>query len=466
MKHSLTVEQDGIISAITVSNGRIVMVKARAGCGKTSTSLAVVNALKPKKGLYTAFNKAIVVEGKEKFPPQIECRTLHALALSFVRPKMKIEDFTYECISERMPGNKNDQYTKKKHIINAMDEFYRSASVNMWEFLDDLLEDEFLVATTVKYIELMLDDKVNPTFNFLLKYFHLLLHEEQIVVKYDLVILDEIQDSTGVALEIFKLLTAPNKLGLGDPAQGIYEFMNLVDGFDVLEDTVELELSHSFRVDQYIATQIQNFGRTHISADFHFEGTETPVEDGLTAYITMTNSQIVFRLHQLHKEGKRYTLTRSVSDIFACPLALTTAASGKEPYHKRYKFLGREYQNYVLSGHKSFFSYLKKEVKDEEIHNAIDILMKFKVNGINIWDVLKEAKVVSKRPDKTITVGTAFSLKGLEFSTVYIEDDINRRVNEIIEDGGVETQEQLVSMKVAYVACSRCRKHLKNCKFL
>ena len=462
--YELTNEQTAIIVALKESNGKIVLTKARAGCGKTSTSLAAVNAIKPKKALYTAFNKAIVSEAKGKFTSNVECRTLHALALSFVRPKLPIEDFTYECITEDMPGDQIEHYSKKKLIIDAMDEFYRSSSTDMYQYLEDMLEDEYLVKITVKYIEGMLSDEINPTFNFLLKYFHLLLYEKMIVVRYDLVILDEIQDSTGVALEIFKLLESPMKLGLGDPGQAIYEFMNLVNGFDVLKDTIDLELSESFRVESSIANEIEGFCRKNISSDFRFKGTETPKEDGLTAYITMTNSQIVFRLHELHKEGKRYTLTRSITEIFACIIALTTATAGKDPYHKRYKFLAYEYANFTLSGKKTFFGYLKSHIRDDEIHNAIDILQKFRLNKINVWDILKDAKAV--KPDKAITVGTAFSLKGLEFSTVYIENDINHNVARVIEDGGPLTDEDMVIMKVAYVATSRCRKHLKNCKFL
>lgn len=462
--YELTNEQTAIIDALKESNGKIVMAKARAGTGKTSTSLAAVNAIKPKKALYTAFNKAIVLEAKAKFTSNVECRTLHALALSFVNPKLQIEDFTYECITEDMPGDAIEHYSNKRLIIDTMDEFYRSDSTDMYEYIARRLEDKVLVKITTKYIEGMLNDEINPTFNFLLKCFHLLLHEKQLVVRYDLIILDEIQDSTGVALEIFKLLESPMKLGLGDPAQAIYEFMNLVNGFTVLKDTIDLELSQSFRVDASIANEIEEFGRKNISGAFRFKGTETPKEDGLTAYIAMTNSQIVFRLHELHKSNKRYTLTRSITEIFACVIALATAAAGKDPYHKRYKFLAREYEHYTLSGSKTFFSYLRANVRDKEVKSAIDVLLKFKDHDINMWSILKKAKAT--KPDKAITVGTAFSLKGLEFSTVYIENDINDNVARIIEDGGPETSEEMVVMKVAYVAASRCRKHLKNCKFL
>ena len=95
----LTPQQQTIIDTMLSLEDEILLVDSAAGTGKTSTALAVVDSLKPKKALYTAFNKAIVLEGSEKFTKNVECKTLHALALSYVRPKLKIEDFTYQCIT-------------------------------------------------------------------------------------------------------------------------------------------------------------------------------------------------------------------------------------------------------------------------------------------------------------------------------------------------------------------------------
>lgn len=453
----LTEEQQLVVNTMLDIEDEILLVDSAAGTGKTSTALAVVDAIKPKKALYTAFNKAIVIEGSEKFTTNVQCRTLHALALSYVRPKLKIEDFTYLCIKEDL------SYADKRAVIDAMDEFFRSDSTNMYEFLPTMLSP-ILVNITVHYIDGMIHDIVNPSFNFLLKYFHILLSTEAILVHFDLVILDEIQDSTAVALEIFKLLSSPKKLGLGDPQQSIYGFMNLVNGFEVLTEARTLPLTKSFRCSTQIAEGIQHFVHKHIQKDFPFTGTDTPIDDGLTAYITSTNAQIVFRLHELHKESKGYILTRPISEIFASTLALSAARNGKPVYHKKYKFLESEYKNYTTSGYKSFFSYLKHKVDDKEIHNAIDLLMRFSKANINIFNVFNDAKNTPKNP--AITVGTAFSLKGLGYSTVYIEDDLNNSVADILEAGGASSDEESTQLKLMYVAASRCRLTLLNAKHI
>lgn len=456
-----TEEQQQIILAMQSSKSKIILVDAVAGSGKTSTAQLVVNTLKPKRGLYTAFNKAIVDEGVEKFPSNISCKTLHALALSFVRPKKGVEAFTYLCIKQKL------SYHEKKKIIDAIDEFYRSASVDIYEYLSEYNIAEKLVPIAIEYVEQMFNDDIPVTFNYLLKHFHLLLVEEQIDPKYDLVIIDEIQDSTAVALEIFKLLKCEKKLGLGDEAQSIYGFMNLVNGFELLvNNAIILPLSKSFRCSITIAGKIQGFCREYIAEDFVFSGTETPEADGTTAYITATNAQIIGRINKLHIEKKGYVLTRPLKEIFASTLAVATASAGKEVLHRQYKFLNFEYKKYTTSSHTSFASYLRKEVDDKEINSSLDLLARLRIEKVNIFQVLADAKKAKK--SKSILVSTFFSCKGLGFETVYIEEDLNKAVDRAIEaeEEGLLTDSHHTTFKGYYVACSRARCNLHNARHL
>lgn len=419
---TLTDEQRLILK--TAETEPMLLISAKAGTGKSFTAFKLVEHLKPKKALYTAFNKAIIEEGKETLEPLgVECRTFHALAYNKVKPKKKIESFTYTCIKENL------SYRYKKLVIDAMDEFYRSASLDMSDFIHSYIEDElkkdanltrfpakfnkmlFTVATiTLNYIDKMIEQTIPPTFNFLLKWFHSLLADGDIELKYDLVLIDELQDTTGVALEIFKLITADKKVGLGDPDQRIYLFMNLVNGFELLNDATILELSHTFRCSEEIASNIANFGKQYLSKDFHFVGSKHPMKDGKVAFISATNAAIVRQINDLHREGKGYILTRPIKEIFAAPLAVVTAGAGKSVYHKKYKFLEDEYRNYRKSQHSSFLRYLSAEVQEEEILNTVKLLMKFNTERINIFDVMNEAKAAKRDP--RITCGTAFSLKG------------------------------------------------------
>ena len=458
-----TDEQHNVLDHIELNDG-ITLVSAVAGSGKTFIGKQIVTLLNPDKVLYTAFNKAIVQAGELRFQgTNTECKTFHALAYKYVRPG-KIEDFTYSCITE------NITYTKKALIIKAVDMFFVSSSVDMYEYMEDFFKAEKgkkqLVELSTKYIEMMVDKKLNANYNFLLKYFHLMLVEGTVTCEYDLIILDEINDVTAVSLEIFKLIKAPKKLGLGETNQAIYKFLNLVDGFEELKEATVLNLTQSFRCSTSIASKVEFFMKSEVSEDFNFIGTNEPVKNGKSLYCTLTNALIIKEVSVRIDARKGFYLLRKIQDIFACPLALVTASSGKVPFQKKYKFLVDEYNYYQerRSKGQSFLKYLLEHVDDDEIQNAVKLLMSFNRQNINIFDVYKKAK--SATLDKDYTIATVFTSKGLEFENVHIADDINNSIQRIRDDGGIQSEDDLVTYRCAYVACSRCGVNLSNAKFL
>lgn len=454
-----TPEQGDILDFIPELDG-ILLVSAGAGTGKSFMAEQITRALNPKRGLYTAFNKAIVTEGINRFKgTNMECKTLHALAYKYVQPG-KIDDLTYTCIKE------NITYQKKAQIIKAIDMFFVSKDTDMYDFFEKYFKDDKhskqLIDLCVRYIDKMVDKDISPTFNFLLKYFHLMLVEGTIDCSYDLVILDEINDTTAVSLEIFKLISAPKKLGLGETHQAIYQFLNLVDGFQELEGVPLLSLTQSFRCSEKIAHRIEEFMKLEVTDEFHFIGTDEPIENGKSLYCTMTNALIISEINERLNSGKGFKLLRKAADIFACPLALMTAGSGKEPYQKKYKFLMSEYQFYQEqpASNQSFFQYLLDHVDDNEIQNAVKLLLSFKRKGINLFDIYKRTK--SARVDPNYTIATVFTSKGLEYETVTIADDLNTKIQSIRDNGGIQTEEDLVAYRCYYVACSRAGKNLHN----
>lgn len=449
----------------TADNDGILLVSAGAGTGKSFMAKQVANKLQPENGLYTAFNKAIVQEGVARFKgTNMECKTLHALAYKYVNPKQDIQDLTYTCIKE------NISYGMKYKIITGVNMFFVSASIDMYEFFEEYYATEKawekLSEISVKYIEMMVSGVINPTFNFLLKYFHLMLVENSIDCKYDLVILDEINDTTAVALEIFKLINSPKKLGLGETNQAIYQFLNLVDGFEILDNESQLKLTQSFRCSENIAFRIQEFMRKEANPDFTFVGTDEPVANGKTLYCTMTNALIINKIYDRLTAGKGFYLLRKPADIFACPLALMSASSGKKPFQKKYMFLVDEYEHWQDSPKRgqSYFQYLLDHVDDTEVSNAVRLLLSFKRRGINLFDIYKRAKEAPV--DHLYTIATVFTSKGLEYEDVYIADDLNTKITSIRDNGGVQTEEDLVAYRCYYVACSRAGANLHDADML
>jgi superfamily I DNA/RNA helicase len=443
-----------------VENDGIMLVQAGAGCGKSFMARQYVNELKPKSGIYTAFNKAIVEEGVNRFAgTPIECKTFHALAYRYVKPDLPIENFTYKSITERLT------YTEKRRIIDSLDEFFVSASTCMDEYFEAKFEGhpraKFMADIATKYVQGMADGDVNPTFNFMLKCLHLMLIEKTVVIELDIIILDEINDVTAVFLEIFRLIDAPKKVGLGETNQAIYQFLNLVDGFEVLKnEATTMHFTQSYRCSIDIAKRIERTMKREMHEDFKFVGTDKPVTNGLTLFCTLTNAMIVDGIYQRLEQGKGFKLLRKPADIFAAPLAVLSASQGKKPYQKQYEYLMDLFEEYKdQSEHKSYYKFLSAELDDTEINNAVRLLMKLASSGVNLYSLFKEAKEAPV--DDTYVISTVFTAKGLEFQTVYIADDLNSNFTSAC-DGELDEEKILTAKRCYYVACSRSGTTLRN----
>jgi len=66
----------------------------------------------------------------------------------------------------------------------------------------------------------------------------------------------------------------------------------------------------------------------------------------------------------------------------------------------------------------------------------------------------------SVRPNPDIVVATAHSLKGLEFSTVYIASDMLASISEIMVNGGPQSSDDIQELNLYYVAMTRARNKL------
>lgn len=437
--------------------GGTLLIEASAGCAKTSTAVQIVKDMNPRKGLYTAFNKSIVEDSMGKLSEyNMECKTLHALAYRYVQPN-EVRELSYNDIKEDL------KYRDKADVLEAINTFFVSSSTNMGEYFEEYFKDydTDLAPVAEKYVMYMLEEEIPMSFGFMLKYFHLMLHEGA-KCGYDIVILDEINDTTAVSLEIFKLLQSPVKLGLGERHQAIYHFMNLSCGFTELKGSKLLPLTKSFRCSTVIAKRIEAYMQTSLDENFEFIGTDGPTKNTGTLFVTRTNSTIVGLINDSLQNGLGFKLLRNISEIFACPLAISSASAGKKVYQHKYKFLEKEYANYMKerTKHKSFHTYLEDVVGDEEISSGVTLLASLRGQNINIFSLYNKAKNAKTDPDRVIS--TAFTCKGLEMKTVIISDDLNRMLTKVFDGDGDGGEQDIADKRLYYVACSRAIKNLHN----
>ena len=316
----LTDEQQLVVDTVCSSNdNRIIAVNSIAGSGKTSTGDAIIRAVQPKNGFYTAFNKAIVTNSAARFGNLVKCKTVHALAWQYIRPS-SIEEFTPNSIIE------NISYEDKLTVINVLDGFYRSAFTDIEDYVNIATKDEVIKDLVIKYATMMLEGKIPVTFNYLLKCLHLLLLNKEIEIDFDLFILDEAQDTTAVTLEIFKLINSDRKIIFGDKFQNIYTFMDTVNAFEELDDLNLLRLTKSFRCNPFVAETVEHFGRQYLEDDFQFKGNPDVIQEygASVAYLSRTNASVIERMYTLMTLGMKFHSVRNIDELFALPLVIDT----------------------------------------------------------------------------------------------------------------------------------------------
>lgn len=466
----LTNEQQAVVEVALDNTTDIIAVDARAGSGKSSTAKAVVEAVRPVNGFYCTYNKAILEDTKKRMGNLITCKTLHALAYKYCKPQKGIEELTYQSIKEDI------SYDDKSQIINILDSFFRSSSIDLPEYLEDNNFNEELQLLAEQYANKMLNGEIPGTFNFMLKHLHLLLLEGILQIDLDLIILDEAQDTTAVSLEIFKLINAKKKVFLGDTYQNIYSFMDTVNAFEELPDYTLLQLTKSFRCNEDIAGRVQIYGRKHLEPDFKFTGNSEviPGHTPKVAFITRTNAALIERMSKLIESGRSFTLTRGINEIFSLPTALLNASRGNPVYDKKYKYFETEYQNYTKRkrDYINYYEYLLEITEDPFLEYIIKLLSKLSTKKINIF-TLKE-NILNLKPDKDIVLTTAHAFKGLEADTVFLEDDLNSSVNRAIswlqnntfgEDQKADKAAK-EDLNTYYVAMSRARVKLLNERYV
>jgi superfamily I DNA/RNA helicase len=467
-----TQEQLKILQALDDPRQNFIKIEAVAGAGKTATLQLIVKKLKPKSGIYTAFNKAIIDEGKESFSYPIQCRTLHSLAYQFVIPgtNRKIDDFTYKCIKE--PGlDDKDGYEIKENVMKAMERFFMSEAISL-QFLDENYSEP-IAKLARKYINKMVTGEIACTFGFILKWFHYRLTLGEIKIPpYDLLMLDECGDITEVTAEIFYLLPARKKIMVGDSGQNIYTFMDTINGFfRFINIGTSYSLTTSFRLTKPLAKRVEKFCKATFNPNMIFKGTDLPPKEIETmAYISRTNAMLIDRMIKLNMTATKYRLIRNPRDIFELPLALIFLKPDRLPSKRKYYYLYDELIKFNNSPELqerfgNFHRYLLHELEmNTPLCNAIKLLRTRGSN--NILLAYNKAKEIWEAQERSnIVLATAHTSKGLTFDAVHIEEDLNNIIEPFLSRPA-ETEEEFTELRLAYVAVTRGRYRITNAKFL
>jgi superfamily I DNA/RNA helicase len=470
---SLTTEQQTIFDHVISTEG-LTLIDSVAGSGKTTMLVTIANHLPHTNGCYMAYNKSIATEASRKFPKTTHCMTTHKLAYAAtVKPyKLRVGDFSYRSIIERI------SYDMKIEVLDSVKEFCLSRYTDFKDYAFENKLSPAVIKLCTAYLNMMQSGTIECTHEFYLKFYHILLADGTIQYEpFDFIMLDEFGDANEVTIEIFRLLPAKRKIAVGDPFQNIYTFNHTVNGFDVLKDEGTLfRMSQSFRVADYIATRIDKFCVKYLDPDMQFKGVQ--LSDTIIksrGFITRTNGALISKMIELNQTSTPYGLVRSVNEIFRIPLMLVNIKYEGIIQDSAYKHLQSDINDWFESDelqdrYSTVLSYLSKTYEDDmQLAQAISLVLKYK--KATIMATYAEAKKHEKT-NQSYTLATAHSCKGLEFDEVTLSTDMNNSVEKTLDklNSGFSRSDlarnEIESLNLYYVACSRAAKVLNNAIYL
>lgn len=470
MSYKLTDEQIDIVNTV-YNNEKEVKINAFAGSGKTSTLVSVVEEIRKKdkdcKILYLVFNKSMVGESRQKFDSldlNVECQTIHGWALKrfsllskdeiTIMPSIDYSD--YMKVKSRQNKYK---YSKYKNIIEMFNE-YGLTFDNLSTFCFNMknghkgqskynLEKLGIRSYEVEFFEELYKYFINNN-----KYLHSTYLKEYAgntadkVKGYKYLLVDEFQDLNVWGMNIIKKIAYDKLYVVGDIFQAIYSFNRCVNGFEKIEGK-SYPLSTSFRFNDSICKlandildanfkefkhgSIRNFhNKTEIENKKEkailFRKNATLFEYAVNLINNADNIRVKFiDVVNGNKVGD-FDSVFSEMLYFYDKLLESSKCECLDEFRVKFRIVPNKIVNeYVKIAEKEGLPLYRYLYQNKQVL-SLDMLRLFNfylLNERNIVEVLEKVRNSEEceNPDKTYTLLTAHSSKGLEFDHVKIADD-------------------------------------------
>ena len=434
-----TTEQEAIFSFIK-DEKKNLLVTARAGAAKTTT-IEMAISRERKAATYLAFNKATVIEAKQRVPSLCEVFTLNGLGhrawgrytgkrlkidSSKIYKLMKEMDYKGDnfkemlraCTIAKMQGYVPEGlYPKKpKHIIDK-ENFYDGYN---FEFTPD---EQFI-------IDITLEQSLNQAFEGLIDFNDQILCSAIFPTVFDtagrILYVDEVQDLSPINhLMIKRGFPGIRKIMVGDQAQAIYGFRGAhQDGMSVLKEEFkmeELKLTKTFRCARAI---VEHANWRTGDMVHHREGGEVQKLGTAWTYETFPNhcailcrnNAPILRLGvDLLKNG--YTPHIIARDLFQEMQSIIRSITRKE--------------NDVKKAIAKWDEKQRKKLKSLGLHSdKVECLYLMADQANTPTGVLAYIKKLSERTHGSFTLSTCHRAKGMEWDEVFILNDNLFRIDD------------------------------------
>ena len=479
-----TDEQQLIFDELISPTSPIVTIRATAGSSKTTSLVAAISRYKqvfPDHSVrYLVFGALAAAEGKSEFGTNAIVSTLHAYAYHHIVKEYKLGIVKPFLTWRDIPKSIKRPFNTDGEILNIIEDYCTSdyLSLDLYTAEQKEINPDFdyrLIPATKQVLNHMAQGRMPITHSFYLKLFHIFVMNNKIQLDHhDRLLVDEFQDMSGLALDIINAIPADQKIFVGDPNQSIFEFLKLQNGFAKYPDAKVLTLSKSFRVSNKYAPAIQQFLHNHLEPNAVFEGMEYPpdVKCVTKAYLTRTNAKLISKMIELNKLNIPYHLSHKtkLKQMFKLPLAIIYAKPGFDQKDPELKHLQHDIDDWgSLPKSKrdeiSLIKYLKEENKhDAKLQSAITLTLNF--DRQDIIDAFNHAED-HKSKDCNLQLMTIHTSKGITRDIIELDDDVNEAVCEVMSiPPGSLTDSERSELCIGFVAVSRHRHQLINCRFL
>lgn len=475
-----TEEQRAVIEC-PIGKGDVVSVKAFAGTGKTSCLIMFAEARPHARILYLAYNRAIRDDSVRKFPSNTECKTTHQICWAGFGSSFsgdKLGEMRKKEIGDMMPREVTTYPHKWENIkaidqtlrnfIHSADEVINTSHVPNWVThpikQTGGKEPSLSPDGIVKYAEYLWEEQRNLYTDAKMSHdgYLKLAQLAKLRLNYDIILLDECQDSNPATLDI--VMSQRDHAGIvcvGDPYQQMYSFRGSVNAFDSIDATSRYELTHSFRFGPQsaeLATRLlsERFGETSVITG---RGAPTDVvdmrdvgsEDEALAYmadksvfIARTNGKLLDRALRAMREGVSYGFSGGFNkNVYWTLKAIYDLKYGERVSHEFISLF-------------TDFDDLKEyaaEAGDREISSMIKLL---NINGPSLLKDIRELmdNETSFKAAK-LKLTTAHKSKGLEFDNINVADDFVPQEREDPEGNSMGVEFSDEEAHILYVTLTR-----------
>lgn len=455
---------DDFQQAVIDCNEKVIVAKAFAGAGKTTTAIGFSNARPQGKFLYICLNKANQMEASVRFGPHVECRTSHSLAYAAVGHKFK-EQLVNSWKPRAFASELKIADTRLAAAVQAtLTQFFCSRDTSIEEIHSLGSQDQFALgpvetANVIALSRLAWGRMQTPGSGLSIPhdaYLKMWALKRPKLEKYSHIILDEAQDTNPVTASIVECQSHATRLLIGDPHQSIYLFRGAVNAMEQFSNmgAKVLDMPKTWRFGPDIATIANS-----LLSFFKFETTPI-IGAGPTSKRSIGAARAV--------------LSRTNVGLFA----EAAAVMGKNTHwvggieSARLDMLQSAYNLYrgqpgivtdpVLASYRSWSEYESdaSASQDTEARMLIKMVGEYKHDLPKILNSLR-ANALPTQEGARLVLSTAHKAKGLDWEQVTLGEDfscikecLNARMSMPHERMAPEQEQEI---NLLYVAITRAR---------